>query len=954
MKKVSFLFIQVILIIFFILSLNQDKPWSEIIEDISPSIVKIKTNSGQGSGFFIDKQLIATNYHVIEDADFIKINKIDKDKQFMGQMVAYDPDRDLAIIKVTSTKARPLPLSVEMPKGEEIKVIGNPGGGFEGTVTTGNISAIKRWNETTLIQIDAAINRGNSGGPVILRDGSVIGIATAKVYYDRSENSIEGIGFCVSAKDLINLIDRKTGYWTGGDSDLLNAALNVVKYFFGVFILLVVIFLSRKKEFRNKISNLIKSYFKGWRAKANPSKRLLIFTQKQLGKLWSNCSSLFRDLKIKFKDKLKIKINILKYNELQKNIAQSIDCLEMEHYEKALKKLQFVLSALKKQSELESKLDEAFNQKFKIKLFEKIRRIIFDLEKTINFTKKQDKDNAINKSVEIIKELNLPEIEILGKECSSLINKIVFIKKSKDKKAYRSLAYHLNNLQAYKSYEIIKEWQEKFLKEIDEILDSVDAQLNKAQIAFSRGNLTATIELVKEIQNIISDEEKIESFTSKIENRITYTKDLIKSAEEDLNKETILSLKASIRKARKAVALCPYLDDISNKIIGTAEKKLKAQLDNKKKKWDRITAFALYCLTLFLCFLTLFATVFFSYQKAKPWIEFKKTENKLASADTIEEKVFFLKEYIYKPPLEKKYSEKAVIMLNALKLDLCKQEFDQLVMDVEKVKRLDEKIILFEDYIKENKTNELAVSFVRKSQEILTDLKIDLNKKQYEEMLTSIEATDKVSKKIILLNNYIKANSLNDFTKEYITESKNKLFALIKDAQKQEFEKALEIANQTQDINAKIRILKQYIVKNEKAPSVKIFLSEAEQMIANWVSQAYKEKFEKVLVDVNYTNGYLEKISLLKNYIVQNESNIDLKPYIIKSKQMVTAFKENYVEKNYKTMLVELELAKTLSEKILTVEDCLRNFPDTKYVATLANRLGKLKQRRLEQKKLRS
>jgi serine protease Do len=145
-----------------------------------------RVNSSLGSGFVIDPSgVIVTNNHVIEGADTVAINFVDG-TSLDAEVVGVDPATDLAVLRVTSPE--PLPYvefgdSDSALVGDWVVAIGNPFG-LGGTLTQGIISARNRQGITQgayddFIQTDAAINRGNSGGPLFAMDGHVIGVNTA-------------------------------------------------------------------------------------------------------------------------------------------------------------------------------------------------------------------------------------------------------------------------------------------------------------------------------------------------------------------------------------------------------------------------------------------------------------------------------------------------------------------------------------------------------------------------------------------------------------------------------------------------------------------------------------------------------------------------------------------------------------------------------------------------------
>jgi serine protease Do len=161
-----------------------------------------------GSGFVIDADgIIVTNNHVIAEADDIEINFADGSK-LVAEVVGADPKTDIAVLRVkpeTPLTAVTLGDSESMRIGDWVMAIGNPFG-LGGTVTTGIISArgrdINSGPYDNFIQTDAAINRGNSGGPLFNQEGEVIGVNTAII--SPSGGSI-GIGFSVPS-DLVKSV----------------------------------------------------------------------------------------------------------------------------------------------------------------------------------------------------------------------------------------------------------------------------------------------------------------------------------------------------------------------------------------------------------------------------------------------------------------------------------------------------------------------------------------------------------------------------------------------------------------------------------------------------------------------------------------------------------------------------------------------------------------------------
>ena len=206
-----------------------------IYQQVSPSVVNITSTTiqydfffrvfpvqGSGSGFLIDdKGNIVTNYHVVSGARSIEVTLSDRTRH-PAKLIGRDQLTDLAIIQITDRKNLPfvkLGDSNRLQVGQKVLAIGNPFG-FEGTLTTGVISALGRSIEDEgrvledLIQTDAAINPGNSGGPLLNSRGEVIGVNTAII-----GSANVGIGFALpvslvkeSLSDLLNEGRIRRGY----------------------------------------------------------------------------------------------------------------------------------------------------------------------------------------------------------------------------------------------------------------------------------------------------------------------------------------------------------------------------------------------------------------------------------------------------------------------------------------------------------------------------------------------------------------------------------------------------------------------------------------------------------------------------------------------------------------------------------------------------------------------
>ena len=172
---------------------------------------------GQGSGFILDKQgLILTNNHVIDNAQRIEVTLSDKHK-YKAQRIGVDKNHDLALIKIEAPNLQPATLSDSngLTVGQKVYAIGNPFG-LNGTMTRGIISSIRsiRGPQNNpiedAIQTDAAVNPGNSGGPLLNSRGEVIGITTLIASNGADQSS--GIGFAIPINTAKAVLDDFAKY----------------------------------------------------------------------------------------------------------------------------------------------------------------------------------------------------------------------------------------------------------------------------------------------------------------------------------------------------------------------------------------------------------------------------------------------------------------------------------------------------------------------------------------------------------------------------------------------------------------------------------------------------------------------------------------------------------------------------------------------------------------------
>ncbi|WP_255198745.1 S1C family serine protease [Halorarius litoreus] len=158
--------------------------FTQVYREVIDSVVQIETDAGQGTAFVFDGAHVVTNAHVVGRAETASVRFRDG-TWADGEVVGTDVYSDLAVVEVADSPAAatPLPLQRAAPVvGQEVVVIGNPFG-LSGTLTTGVVSGVNRsipspagFRIPDAVQTDAAVNPGNSGGPIVSLDGEVVAV----------------------------------------------------------------------------------------------------------------------------------------------------------------------------------------------------------------------------------------------------------------------------------------------------------------------------------------------------------------------------------------------------------------------------------------------------------------------------------------------------------------------------------------------------------------------------------------------------------------------------------------------------------------------------------------------------------------------------------------------------------------------------------------------------------
>lgn len=215
---------------------------TEIYQKVLPSVVSVialgADSGSSGSGVVLSADgYIITNYHVIAGSSQAWVTPLTDGNRSPAALVGYDPELDIAVLKIDAQGLTPAEFgsSRALEVGEEVYAIGNPMGYLYGTMTSGIVSAVDRpvtvgGYTMRLIQTNAALNSGNSGGALINACGQVVGITVAKID-PRGEVTAEGLGLAIpisEARRCVNTLLRRgemenpgiginCANWTDGD-----------------------------------------------------------------------------------------------------------------------------------------------------------------------------------------------------------------------------------------------------------------------------------------------------------------------------------------------------------------------------------------------------------------------------------------------------------------------------------------------------------------------------------------------------------------------------------------------------------------------------------------------------------------------------------------------------------------------------------------------------------------
>ncbi len=178
----------------------------EMVDRVMPAIVLIETTSGRGSGFFIRHDTVITNVHVVQNDGYVTLRRMDG-STVSARVESRAPAFDIAVLKIATPSAAQVVLPMgnarSLKPGQELIVIGSALGMLQNSVSRGIVSGLRSSGGATLVQTDAATNPGNSGGPMLDRNGSVIAITTM------GYRNAEGLNFGVAIEHARDLLEGR-------------------------------------------------------------------------------------------------------------------------------------------------------------------------------------------------------------------------------------------------------------------------------------------------------------------------------------------------------------------------------------------------------------------------------------------------------------------------------------------------------------------------------------------------------------------------------------------------------------------------------------------------------------------------------------------------------------------------------------------------------------------------
>ena len=180
-------------------------PLEDLVSRVVPAVAFVQAGQARGTGFFIARDRLLTNAHVIAGHTLVRLQV--GEASFEARVGTVSAGTDLAVLQVINPSPTQQVLRLgavgQARVGEEVIAVGSALGVLSNTVTRGIVSAVRQVGQVTLIQTDAAINPGNSGGPLISRSGLVIGVNSLRV----AQQTAEGVAFAVAIDHATQLLN---------------------------------------------------------------------------------------------------------------------------------------------------------------------------------------------------------------------------------------------------------------------------------------------------------------------------------------------------------------------------------------------------------------------------------------------------------------------------------------------------------------------------------------------------------------------------------------------------------------------------------------------------------------------------------------------------------------------------------------------------------------------------
>jgi S1-C subfamily serine protease len=178
----------------------------EMVDGAMPAIVTVETSTGRGSAFFVQHDTLITNVHVVQNDAYVTLRRMDGTTT-NARVQNKAPTFDIAVLKVANAAPTqtylPLGSQNQLKPGQEVIVIGSALGTLQNSVSRGVVSGLRRSGGVTLVQTDAAANPGNSGGPMLDKNGRVVGVTTA------GYREAQGVNFAVSVDHVKDILDGR-------------------------------------------------------------------------------------------------------------------------------------------------------------------------------------------------------------------------------------------------------------------------------------------------------------------------------------------------------------------------------------------------------------------------------------------------------------------------------------------------------------------------------------------------------------------------------------------------------------------------------------------------------------------------------------------------------------------------------------------------------------------------